>query len=232
MPGSDYDRYAGAYAADVDTNVFNALYERPSTLGLVGDVQGKRVLDAGCGSGAHSRDLLDRGASVVGFDRSAAMLAEARARLGDRVPLHQADLNEPLAFAETASFDVVVAGMVLHYLRDWAPPLREFARVLRPGGYLVLSTHHPFVDFVLSESDNYYRVEEWAEVWDKGGTKMEMHFWRRPLEAIFSLLSEAGFRLDRVSEGRVEPAAERRDPRAYHLLTTRPRFLFVRALRA
>lgn len=231
MATSQYDQHASLYAADVEDNVFNALYERPSTLMLVGDVRGQRVLDAGCGSGAHARELLARGASVVGFDQSAGLLAEAHARLGDMVPLYQADLSEPLTFAEDGAFDVVVAALVLHYLRDWLPPMREFARVLRPGGRLVFSTHHPFLDFVLSNTANYYRIEEWDDVWHKGGTMMQMRYWRRPLEAILAPVREAGFVVDRVSEGQVDPRAQAKDTRAYQLITTRPQFLFVRGLR-
>ena len=70
--------------------------------------------------------LRDRGAVVTGADKSAGMLALARERLGPDVPLYQADLGEPLPFPD-AAFNDVTASLVLHYLRDWAPTLREFA---------------------------------------------------------------------------------------------------------
>lgn len=49
-----------------------------------------------------------------------------------------ADLAEPLAFLADDTFDMAVAGLVLHYLRDWVASLRELRRVLRPDGTLVL----------------------------------------------------------------------------------------------
>jgi SAM-dependent methyltransferase len=60
-----------------------------------------------------------------------------------------ADISVPLAF-ESGWFDVVAASLVLHYLHDWGPPLREFARILRLGGLLVLSTHHPTQDVMIA----------------------------------------------------------------------------------
>ena len=59
-----YDQFAAAYAADTEANAFNALYERPAMLALLGDVGGKRVLDAGCGASAGSRAPCASGSST------------------------------------------------------------------------------------------------------------------------------------------------------------------------
>jgi ubiquinone/menaquinone biosynthesis C-methylase UbiE len=48
---NDYDSFAEAYTADSDAAIWNAYYERPAILALAGDVTGRRILDAGCGSG-------------------------------------------------------------------------------------------------------------------------------------------------------------------------------------
>jgi SAM-dependent methyltransferase len=57
-----------------------------------------------------------------------------------------ADLAEPLTFAADASFDLVVASLVMRYLADWNIPLAEFHRVLAADGAVVFSTHHPAMD--------------------------------------------------------------------------------------
>jgi len=57
---NDYDSFAEAYAAENENNLVNAYYERPAMLALAGDVAGRRILDAGCGSGALSAALRDR----------------------------------------------------------------------------------------------------------------------------------------------------------------------------
>src|SRR5215469_8357421 len=140
---NDYDSIAEAYAAENETNLANAYYDRPAMLALAGDVAGRRILDAGCGSGPLSAELRDRGAVVTGIDISAGMLELARRRLGDDVRLQQADLESPLPF-DDSSFDDVVSSLVLHYLEDWTAPLAEFRRVLTSGGRLIVSVNYPF----------------------------------------------------------------------------------------
>ncbi len=122
VTASDDDDFANAYSAENESNLFNAYYERPAMLGLAGEVSGRRILDAGCGSGPLSAALRARGAVVTGMDVSAAMVDLARERLGEDADVHVADLGAPLPFAD-AVFDDVVASFVLHYLEDWAGPL-------------------------------------------------------------------------------------------------------------
>jgi SAM-dependent methyltransferase len=105
------------------------------------DVRGcKSILDAGCGNGRYSIHLLktaDPGATLTAFDLSQGMLSRARKRLGgDRVTFASADLTK-LPY-RTAAFDAVVCGWVLEHLPDPRPGLRELARVLQPGGKLLL----------------------------------------------------------------------------------------------
>ena len=77
---NDYDVLAEAYTASNETSLFNAYYERPAILTLAGDVAGRRILDAGCGSGPLFAALRDRGAIVTGFDSSTKMVELARQR--------------------------------------------------------------------------------------------------------------------------------------------------------
>jgi ubiquinone/menaquinone biosynthesis C-methylase UbiE len=112
------------------------------------DVRGcKRILDAACGNGRYTKFLLrqaDPDAALTAFDLSAAMLRRARARLpSPRVSLAVADLTR-LPYAD-ASFDAAVCGWVIEHLADPCDGLRELARVLCPGGkLLLLSTEDTF----------------------------------------------------------------------------------------
>lgn len=231
MPENDYDAFAAAYDADNENNAWNALYERPAILSMVGDVAGLRVLDAGCGSGVHAAALVERGAILTGIDASAELLKFARYRLQDRARFAVADLNEPLPF-DNAAFDLIMASLVMHYLPDWSHPLSEFARLLAKGGRLVFSTHHPFMDHKLSGHDNYFETYSFNETWRRGGKTMTMRFWHRPLHAMFDALTAAGFQLEGLSEPQPEEEARSRFPEAYRLLSTEPRFLFLSARKA
>ena len=223
-----YDAMAAAYAADTSQNACNAFYERPATIALLGEVAGRRVLEAGCGAGALTSWLVERGAQVTAFDISASMLAIARGLVGDRATFIQADLAEPLAFAASGSFDLVVASLVLHYLRDWDPVLTEMRRVLCQDGRVVFSTHHPSMDWQLHSAEDYFAVKQVTETWSKGSQSFEVTFWRRPLTEMCRSISSAGFVIERLVEP--EPVAElaRRDPADDRRLRTAPGFLFFR----
>ena len=98
------------------------------------------ALDAACGTGRISRLLADRGHRVVGVDSSPDMLVGARAR----VPEGTFELGELTALpTPTAGTDLVVCALALTHVPDLALVLAEFARVLRPGGHVVLSDMHP-----------------------------------------------------------------------------------------
>ncbi|SED61211.1 class I SAM-dependent methyltransferase [Streptomyces melanosporofaciens] len=223
---NDYDSFAEAYSAETENSLVNAYYARPAMLALAGDVAGRRVLDAGCGSGPLSAALRERGAVVTGIDASAGMLALARRRLGEDVALHLADLGDPLPFADR-EFDDVVASLVLHYLEDWGPTLAEMRRVLRPGGRLIASVDHPFVAYTFQDPrPDYFATTGYTFDWTLNGQSFPMKFWRKPLHAMTDAFTTAGFRLAVVSEPQPDPAARELFPDGFHDLSTTPTFLF------
>jgi 2-polyprenyl-3-methyl-5-hydroxy-6-metoxy-1,4-benzoquinol methylase len=76
-----YDRLAAVWSSTTDEGPFNGLLERPALRALIpGNLPGRTVLDAGCGSGAQAQWLLDQGADVVAIDVSPRMIEEAERR--------------------------------------------------------------------------------------------------------------------------------------------------------
>ncbi|MDQ1073238.1 class I SAM-dependent methyltransferase [Streptomyces canus] len=224
---NDYNSFAEAYAAEIETNLINASYERPAMLALAGDVAGRRILDAGCGSGPLFAALRDRGGLVSGFDASAGMLELARRRLGDGADLQVAELGSPLPYSDD-TFDDVVASLVLHYLEDWGPALAELRRVLKPGGRLIASVDHPFaIDLMHRRAGReaeyqYFDTTNWTEEWTMGGHTALMRIWHRPLHAMIEAFTGAGFRITVISEPEPDPAARELFPEA---IAAKPRFL-------
>ncbi|WP_407555228.1 class I SAM-dependent methyltransferase [Streptomyces sp. Pv4-95] len=223
---NDYDSFAEAYSAETENNVVNAYYARPAVLALAGDVAGRRILDAGCGSGPLSAALRDRGAVVTGIDGSTGMLALAKRRLGDDVALHVADLRDRLPFDDGA-FDDVVASLVLHYLEDWGPTLAELRRVLSPGGRLIASVDHPIVAYTIQDPrPDYFATTSYTFDWTFNGRSVPMRFWRKSLQAMTDAFTSAGFRISVISEPQPDPAARELFPDGFHDLSTKPCFLF------
>ncbi|WP_216205026.1 class I SAM-dependent methyltransferase [Amycolatopsis aidingensis] len=224
-----YDGFAAAYSAENESSLNNAYYERPATLALAGEVTGRRILDAGCGSGPLFAALRDRGAIVTGVDASAGMLEQARRRLGAEADLRVADLAGPLPFPDD-SFDDVIASLVLHYLRDWGPALAELRRVLRAGGRLIASVGHPTAEYVIARMagrrPDHFATYESTEEWTMAGQTARVTCWNRPLHAMTDAFTAAGFRISVLSEPQPVPAARELFPEDYHLLATAPSFLF------
>lgn len=221
-----YDGFAEAYSAENENSLVNAFYERPAMLALAGEVAGRRILDAGCGSGPLTAALRDRGAVVTGVDASAGMLALARRRLGEHAALHVVDLRDRLPFADGA-FDDVVASLVLHYLEDWGPTLAELRRVLGPGGRLIASVDHPFVAYTFQDPPpDYFATGSYTFDWTFGGKSVPMKFWRKPLHAMTDAFLTAGFRLSVISEPQPDPAARALFPDGFRDLSRKPCFLF------
>lgn len=223
---NDYDAFAAAYSVENDDSLANAYYERPAMLALAGDVAGRTVLDAGCGSGALSAALRERGAVVTGIDASARMLELARHRLGVDVELRQADLNEPLPF-EDSVFDDVIASLALHYLEDWTLVLGEFSRILRPGGRLFVSVDHPIVAYTAQEPrPDYFATTAYGFEWEFAGQRIPMQFWRKSLQSMLDVFRSAGFRVTSITEPKPLPEARDIYPEGFAHLSTSPGFLF------
>lgn len=218
-----YDHLADEYAAVMDENPYNAHFERPATTSLLPAVKTARILDAGCGTGWYAEWVSAAGATAVGLDVSAEMLAHASDRLGDEGTVVRGDLGRQLPF-RAGSFDGVVSGLAMGYVRDWELMLSEFARVLKEGGFLVFSILHPMDAFDPESGSVYYDVELARKEWE-----IDVPFFRRPLSAILEPVLQAGFRLERVFEP--QPTADFADawPDRYETEAREPVFLCVRA---
>ena len=120
VSADSYDRFMGRYS-------------RPLAAAFAGfaAVRGGAVLDVGCGPGALSTELLQRGAAVGAVDPSPSFVAAARERMPEVEVVEAA--AEALPFADGA-YDAALAQLVVHFMRDPAAGVAEMARVTRAGG--------------------------------------------------------------------------------------------------
>jgi len=152
----------------------------------------RRILDAGCGNGRYTRFLLRDAppdALITAFDLSQRMLKRARRRLhSPRVTHVAADLTR-LPYAD-ASFDTIVCGWVLEHLPDPRPGLGELARVLQPGGKLLLLVTEDTLTGSMCSRMWYCRTHNRAElkrICRDCGLRWERPLWFSKLHALFRL---------------------------------------------
>jgi SAM-dependent methyltransferase len=186
---------------------------REDALKLLGNVEGKRLLDLGCGTGHNAIALAKQGAKVIGVDESSDQIADARAaceREGVRVELHHAPLAE-LAFLRADTIDGAVSAYGLTPVEDIDRVFRQVHRVLRPEMALVVSLPHPAFA-VVDANDPERRVQR--SYWDTapvaGPQPGEPDDLPRTISQLFTSLSRANFRVDTV----LEPEPPARGPRS------------------
>ncbi|NUW37609.1 methyltransferase domain-containing protein [Nonomuraea sp. SMC257] len=223
-----HDALGDHFAQHADTSPYNAYTDRPAMLELAGDVSGTRILDVGCGAGHYAAELSARGARVVGIEGSATLLRHAQARVNGHAELLLHDLETPLDFADDASFDGVVCALVYEHVRDRMRLLGELRRVLRPGGWLLMSTTHPTADW--RHFGGSYFSHDWRDL-PLGDSGLSIHYQRMPLETFLGELLTAGFVLERLVEPRPVAGLREIDEAAYDKLHRAPSFLAVRLRR-
>lgn len=163
-------------------------------------VAGEAWLDLGCGAGVLTRELLERHATVLAVDGSPAMLKEAHAGTSGDQGLMVTWLQSDVRFlpqVRDASFDGVVCSSVLEYLETPEAALREAARLLRPGGKLIVSMPPKFSAVRIAQKT----VRSTFRLF---GAKMFPYLGVSVFEAnpgrLREWLSDAGFSLDKVTE--------------------------------
>jgi len=210
------DFYLRAYAASERRD--EAEGQALAAVRAVSAPQGGEVLDVACGFGRHAVPLARAGYRVTGVDRSGALLAEARRRAGDDAAgggpaLVQADYRE-LPFAD-ASFDAALNLYTsLGYLgdEDDTQVLAEIARVLRPGGRLVIETMHR--DRLVCE----WRDQDWQMV-GEGRLLLEQRTF------------DAGSGVSQTTQTLIDPSGER-DSRTFSVRVYTATELVAMLLRA
>jgi SAM-dependent methyltransferase len=141
IPGVDVSAGYAAWAETYD-RLPNPLVrvEEPVVRAMIDELPRGVVLDAACGTGRHAEYLSSRGHTVIGIDSSREMLRRARERVPSGSFARGELVDLPLA---SGSIDAAVCALALTHCRSIERPIAELARVLRPGGRLMISDFHP-----------------------------------------------------------------------------------------
>jgi SAM-dependent methyltransferase len=195
-----------------------------------------RVLDVGCGDGQIARLLAERGADVVGVDRTWNQITVAAERGGG--PAYARADAAGLPFA-SGSFDAAIACLVFEHIDDLDGAIAEVARVLRPGGRFALFLNHPLLqtpgsgwidDQVLDPPEQYWRIGPYlpeAETIEQVELGVYIRFLHRPLSRYVNALAHGGLLLERMIEPAPPPGFLARAPE-YPDAATVPRLMYLR----
>jgi SAM-dependent methyltransferase len=226
-----WDESAAAWIAEMgDAGDYSrAFVLDPPMLARVRGRGFKAALDVGCGEGRFCRMLQAEGIGTVGIDPTAALLDEARRR--DPGGDYRPGRAEALTFPD-ASFDLVASYLTLIDIADAAGAIGEMARVLRPGGTLLIANLASFVTAGVGNGwqrgaggEQFFSIDHYLEEradWVAWGD-VRIRNWHRPLSQYMALLLNAGLRLRYFDE----PAPCGGDPERNALVRRVPWFVLM-----
>jgi len=175
---------------------------------MIGDVSGRKILDAGCGEGFLSRLLARGGASVTAIDFSDAMLTIAQGRTPEDLKIEYRHVSwETLDGLDDACFDIVVSVAALQDVPDLLAALQQTYRVLKPSGEFFLAFMHPVFgsegEWVRDSDgkklywkiDNYFR-ERPAEFKLYENVQQNLVYFHRTLTTYLRAILSSGFSLE------------------------------------
>ena len=179
----------------------------PALFALLGNVEDKSVLDAGCGQGYLCRILARKGAHVIGVEPAEVWYRYSFER-EQREPLGITYLQQDLSTftSHDSTFDIVISNMVFMDIPDYQAAIRNCIASLKQGGTLIFSISHPCFEEDTSEWDKkgYVEVREYLDDYTiQQGYGYRFH---RSLSSYLNLVIEAGCVIQRVIEPRLSEA--------------------------
>ena len=200
-------------------------------------LQGKDVLDLGCGYGWHCEFAAEQGAlRVLGLDLSSKMIAEAKKRSGERQVEYRVCGIEEYEYPENA-WDCVVSNLALHYIENIEAVFQKVHRTLKPDGIFLFNIEHPVFtagvgqDWVYTEAGTpkYWPIDQYFLPGERhtrflGCDVVKQH---HTLTQILMGLLHNGFELKAVEEA--EPPEEMMELPGMKDELRRPMMLLVKA---
>lgn len=202
------ERFQTEYGGDSDETeiaiAFGPGVPSGEDLGLLGELDGTRVIELGCGGAQFGLALAKRGAEVTGVDISEEQLAYA----GDLADEHGVEIElvettvTDMPMVEDEAYELAVSAFAFQWVEDLESCFEEAYRVLESGGRFVFSVDHPFyrtLDPETGDPATSYFDEtprrDYSEEFDA-----ELVVYRRTVSEIVTAVLDAGFTIEKLRE--------------------------------
>ena len=196
MERNTYDQFAQRFDEVFGSRDENDL-EGDSKLffDLIGDVDGLRVLDAGCGEGFAARVLSARGAKVTAIDISGPMVKIGREKDPQgQIDFQIADLSQPLPHFERR-FDLVVSNYALNDVPDYRGFIRTLASVAKAGARLVFSLNNPYSAVFREKASSYFESGTAVLYQGMANAGVEVYYYHRTMTEYVNAFRKNGLLL-------------------------------------
>lgn len=219
----------------------NKILENPMIKLMLPHIQGKSILDLGCGDGNMDKYFVYMGAKkVVGLDISKKMINEAeKINKDERIEYYNIDM-EDLSYIDE-KFDIVYSSLAFHYVKEFNKLISEIARLLKPNGILLFSQENPLktaLTFSTKEQKNkveingkrYYLISDYQNegVREKLWYNATVTKYHRTFATIINTLISHNFNILEVRDSNLlKPVDESTEK--YTSEIDCPNFLFVKA---
>jgi 2-polyprenyl-3-methyl-5-hydroxy-6-metoxy-1,4-benzoquinol methylase len=223
----------------------NDLIEIPAMKRLIGNVEGKKLLDAGCGFGHYSIYCARNGAQVTGIDISETQISLAKQEAREAgVDIDFRVMNSTdMKGLSSGTFDMVISSIAIGF--GMPQFFKEVSRVLPPGGVFCFSEVHPIIDagYKVGEGADAYRVVD--RYFDTAIRSVKNAFgkihpddpdyeWRwepRTVESYCEALRSAGLMIETIREPQPDPSLQHLNPAMFQSTSKCPMFLLIRAIK-
>ena len=220
----------------------NNLFEIPVLTSMLPDLNGKRILDLGCGFGEHCMEYVRKGAvRVVGIDISEKMLEVARKENADpKIEYINMPMEDIGKLKE--QFDVAISSLAFHYVENFASVVADISKHLVSGGVFVFSQENP-INTCHAGGDRWTRDENGNKLYvnlknySVEGKRESTWFvdnvvkYHRRFSTVVNNLADAGFIIEKMEEPLPDEELLKKYPE-YEDLFHKPDFLIVRARKA
>lgn len=222
-----------------DENSYNELMEQPAMEKLLPSIEGKTVLDLGCGFGNNAMDFIKRGAKrVVAIDLSEKMLSVAREENSHPcIQYLNMDMGEISKINE--HFDLVYSSLAFHYVENFEKLLKDIYSLLNEGGILLYSQEHPLTTATLDGQGHFNKDENGKYIsytlsnYNEGGKRVVNWFvdglvkYHRPFAYLINTYTDTGFIILHLCEPKPSENAVEKVPKMIKELI-KPSFLIAK----